>query len=345
MFLIHTTQKILRGLFPLLVLASTASAQNTNGSSALARFKSDYPAALTRLKQAYDHATASGTLTMISAVDSSGRGLKIDIKVSGKLKKVSVFSFFASSGGDPKPAYQFVNCIGQDATFTATRNFLKGNQFSISDVANIADAENDPLNTAFMQFNLMGGKFFFAIYGKDLFDIRDLLDEEKFRITEVKEEIEAGERVVKIQYTSNKKQGANVSSNGSAEFLPDRCWVLRRHALDTFSSIGTGANAPRKHMRFEMAAEYGDDQEGIPLLKQVKYVEPNGRGTKTSTLVFDKIDLGAETPDNEFTLAYYKLPDVLAPAADPSRSYTSYWIFGLSILALVAALVIRRRSQ
>ena len=94
-----------------------------------------------------------------------------------------------------------------------------------------------------------------------------------------------------------------------------------------------------------MAAEYGDDQEGIPVPKQIKFVEPDGRGTKTSILVFDKVDLGTQTPDHEYTLAYYKLPDVLTPAADPSRSYASYWIIGLSILALVAALVIRRRSQ
>ena len=196
-----------------------------------------------------------------------------------------------------------------------------------------------------MYFTLMAGKFLFAAYGTDHFKTENLLNEAKFEITSAKEETEAGESVMKIRYISISKQNGRPKSEGSAEFLLNRGWVLRRHIFNTIASFGTGPNATLKKLHVEMTAEYGDDRGGIPVPKRVQYVEPEGSERKIETFVFDKIDLGTKTPANEFTLAYYKLPDVLAPPADPARSYASYWIFGLSILALVAALLLRRRGQ
>lgn len=137
-----------------------------------------------------------------------------------------------------------------------------------------------------------------------------------------------GERVLEVRYRSNYDAPERPPLTGRVELLPDRGWAQRYHEYSTTARAGRGSNAPNlETIRVAMTVEYGDDIDGIPVPARVVFFHSR---TGEERFEFTSFRLGEATPQRQFSLGYYGLPDITATPRDTSRSRIPYLLFGLA---------------
>ncbi|CAN5767146.1 hypothetical protein BH23PLA1_BH23PLA1_22880 [soil metagenome] len=83
--------------------------------------------------------------------------------------------------------------------------------------------------------------------------------------------------------------------------------------------------------------EYGPPIEGVPVPRRVTYQHSD----HSEVFEIEQIALGRSTPARTFTLTAFGLPEVMDPPR-ASRGFSgAYWLFGLALLFLTIALILR----
>lgn len=312
---------------------SVSRAEDAN----LKRLKAEYPAALARFREAYSNVKASGSILN----ENGKKSFEITIAVRGELRKLRVRTFQFDQAGDLVPRSDYDYCVGP-TEFEATRDASSGGDYAILNVGRASDAKGETATAddrVRRSFDQSGGKFLFAPFKAGPTEVPWIV--ENYRITASERIVEDGREVLRFRYTTDdsKKKKAPPAS-GLFEVLPGRGWALRRYELAATAFAGAGPKAPKIDIRQVITVEYGDDQGGVPVPKRVHYSSMG----KTQICEFDQVLLGAETPEREFTLAHYRLPDVTRPVADPARDHATHWLLGMAAAALLAAIALGRRS-
>ncbi len=125
----------------------------------------------------------------------------------------------------------------------------------------------------------------------------------------------------------------------SMELLPDRSWAIHHIAYETTATAGSGRRQFKQSYREAITVEYAADQASLPVPRRVRCEN----SFRDETFDFRRFTLGVATPEREFTLGYFGLPDATSPITlEPQRSDFASWMFGLGGLSLIGAILTRR---
>ncbi len=266
--------------------------------------------------------------------------MDVTILHSGPSRKAVVETYYLDEKGVKEPVGETVYSITDSISFELHRDFKTTGRHVIMSVNRPRDARGVPsMGGASLHFPSIAGRYLQAPFNSDLFDSENLLDEQKIRIASVEELTSGGRNIVRVGFVA--ADPAHQNASGEVDFLPDRCWAIQRCDASVVANVSQVAGSSGFLVKSAMTVEYGGDQGGIPIPKRVRFAGTLG----DSTFDFDEVKLGVTTPEREFALQSYGLPDPTKPLADPARSYLTYWLLGFAALALVAAYVIRKKLR
>jgi len=318
------------------------------GEPGLVRLKSEYPAASARLREAYSQIRVVGRRSGGVAAEGKRPQLAVAtealtressvVSISGPFKKAVLETFTLDSQGAKRRLSVRDYVIGKNLTFNLYCDFKMNHQRTISSVNRLGDGQDALANDKTRRiFDNLIGKYLYAPFQSDVFDVKDLLNGDKILITSVQDLNESGRMVARVTFVGTKANPRFTS--GELDLLPDLCWAIQRCDAKVNFAAPQMAGSPSFQIKSRMIVEYSGERGGIPTIKRVRFTGTPGE----STFDFDEVELGVTTPEREFTLESYGLPDPTAPPADPARGHATYWLLGSAVLALVAAYVVRKR--
>lgn len=159
---------------------------------------------------------------------------------------------------------------------------------------------------------------------------RMIMADPTFRLGEVTEVLDGGQRCLKIEYEV-KPDAKYPKIPGWWLVAPDLGWVL----IEFDGIFGTHQNIHR-HGKIE----YGKTVEGIALLKSVMLTHPS----YIRSFEVERIEPGP-VPASEFTLTAFGLPELDRPESPALMSSPAPWLFGAAALFLALAFVVRSRES
>ena len=293
---------------------------------ALARTRSEYPAALQRLREKYSHVRAEGTETLetrgkdgVWAVASTSR---LEYRIDGPNKKITRVWTGVVPKGRP---WKSVSCNGPQYGFWASVK-EQGGATSLDRL----EAAND--ERFVHQIDLGLGKYISAPFAAGA-SLPKVVEQPSFQVASARPSADDGGRtldielqcVVEIQRVGLKTMQYLVNVN------PDRDWEVNRSRMR-----GLGQTIEGRTSRIT----YRADPTGNLVPRQVVL----DAGPDRSTFDFDTYEFGP-TPASEFTLSACGLPE-LNLTRPPRRSDWTPWALiagGLACAGVAVGLMVRSR--
>jgi len=278
-------------------------------------FLRDYPAAAEKLRAKYQQIKGECRLTVVDVQKTSVVD-DLTFAADHGLQKVSILQ--GPRKGQGLDRRQNLYCVGPNWSFSLIRSSEK-DPYSVNGIG----SDDRDRTMYFSRF----GRFLslpYAILGTPLTEI---MKHPYFRLTSVERITENDKEFVKISYDNGKSP---QSSNTWLKIDPSLGWVIRSGEIQPEVTKGQAS------IYFEV--EYGSGQEIPPLPRIAKYVDVN---RQTLTCEFTKVSRDP-TPESEFSMPFYGLADLIAPAPSASRFHLLYWAMGSAIVALVVAVLMRR---
>ena len=299
-------------------LAAVASARGDSDAEALARFKSEYPAASKRLEDPFHQVKGSCLLSIVPPGESRPtRSDEATFALDHGHEMVAIKRKQAQDVGE------LLYCIGPDTTFYLTR--LPGAKSFVANGVGSTSLDRSAYVTLFGRFV----KAHFACFGQPL---TRLMARPEFRVVGAQYVNTTGQpsnagahSLVKVDFESETQASR---SNMSVVFDPDAQWIIR--------SSEYRVEGPSR-MRITTDVEYGPARDGVYLPRRVTCRDGGGESS-----ICEFRDWSFEpTPEEEFKPTHYGLPN-LVDQAGATRSLLPYWLGGLGAATFMAAVLLRR---
>jgi len=165
--------------------------------------------------------------------------------------------------------------------------------------------------------------------------LSEMMADPTFKITNVSEVEMYGKKAIKVKYDYWNKR--LVMGPGWFVVCPDMGWPVLAFEHEFL--------AKNRDPRYRMAGEieYAEPRGPIPVPRRASFLRRSGDYTDSNVYEFSEIIHGG-TPDREFTGAQLGLPELDKPLGPRRRNYVSYWLLGLALAAMAAAVVARRAA-
>jgi hypothetical protein len=167
-----------------------------------------------------------------------------------------------------------------------------------------------------------------------------VISSDRFSIQRISEVRQDGENCLKLEIRLEEGMWKIATGEPSPQYdgwilvAPEKKWALREYEL------GPSTLALRGHV------EYGDIEDGFPVPKRVviEAMDPRSREPYyIHEFTFEDLRL-VDTPDREFTLAAFGLPELAQPGSSRHGSRIALWWLGAALASLVAAIVLKYYS-
>ena len=258
--------------------------------------------------------------------------LEIKFAASGDYRKCETIllemgaSLRANKDAQAKSLYQRVDCIGPRGTFTLgwpTREASPElREFRLEG------------SSALSQYDAKVDSFLRAIYSLPFKNLADLMTDDQFQISRVDSTVVEGHDCARVEFryqshlsvekTKNpQKNSTGRSLLGSFVTDPTLGWALRSWE---YSTPGTDSSQATE-------ITYHPDPSGLPVPAEIVAISNKARRNQ---ITFPQFAFGT-TPDQEFTLTQYGMPELDRPIGDVASSSIPYWIAGLAVVLLGAA--------
>ena len=321
----HSVCRIIALMLSLMIIL--ASNMTFAGEADVQRLRQEYSGALATLSEAYSKVFA--TVSM----GAPNSGFEREFYTCNGFEKAIVRTKIEGNAVDPE-MYEVVYCVGPEASFAMHRNLSEKSSYILDDVG-YEDVRD--------KYNNIAGKYLYASFKFNGWASMNYSDESAFQILSATTKIDGDDEVLMFEYQKVATDENPNPTRGFVEVLPRRAWAFRHHEVrgTARASDASGASFDKSYT-IVLDVKYDGDRDGIPIPKSVTYTYPNN---KYEGCVFDSIEFGIDTPEREFTPAFYQMPNITKIARDPARSTSIYWLFGIAVLTLVAAVIIKKRSS
>ncbi|HUY31751.1 MAG TPA: hypothetical protein VMV69_03150 [Pirellulales bacterium] len=275
----------------------------------LAQFHREYPTAAALLRQRFAHARGDFSFMNghpnASPSSTMTGAFCVDHgrgKISGKMVT-------------PRGSADVVICSGRERGFVLMRDDGQP-AYGVRAAGTVTGPQKGPHDSLYA--DAFGDLFAapFALLSRPLIEI--VSDAEMLRAERVELN---GDACVQIWF---RRRGGAIEWTVTLDAEHD--WLIRDARLQRANEEGGNAH---------ITVEYADVSTGIPKSVAIQ-VERGTRSCAFTTCEF------AETPESEFTLSFYGMPDLNAP---PRKPRALWWLLGSGVLAVVAALLLRRRAK
>ncbi len=304
------------GIVLIALLGFSQSAWGDAGE--MARFEKEFPAAAKRQEERF--AKAKGSCRLLSTDPKGSKPTKIDkaeFAIDHGYEKVTIHREFGVGKG--KVAHtDIVYCISEETAFNLTR--LPGEKNFVVEGIGSTPSDEAAYLTSFGRFV----KAHHCVLGRSMTRV---MASPGFRVTNAERVEKDGRSLVKVDYESGSSE---PKERVSIVFDPQWDWAIKSMEY-----------IPGKFPMFRITTEveYGTPQGGLVLPLRVTIRDQPG-----SSSVCEFVDWSFEpTPEAEFMMPFYGLPD-LASKASRSRGGMTYWLGGGALATLVAAIMFRRLS-
>lgn len=301
--------------FILTILFGTSPSAWGNAEE-MARFEREFPAAAKRLEERFSRVKGSCRLwTKRSSDTLTPLVNEADFAIDHGYEKVAVQRKI-SAGGKNSKHFDKVYCVGPNTVFTLMR-LPDAKDFLVEKVGSTSQDRAAYL-TEF-------GRLIKAHVGVFGFPMTQIMAGPYFRLTNAERTATNGRDLVKVDYEVGTEE---PFLRASVVFDPDAGWAVR--SSDCRFGLNPGP-------RFVTDVEYGPSRDGLPLPRRVAIRDETGE-----TAFCEFVDWSFEpTPEREFGMPYYGLPDLVARVNTP-RIAPIYWLSGIAAAGLAAALMLRR---
>jgi len=298
------------------VLFASPISRAAAGPDEVTRFGKEYPAAVARLESRFAQVKGTCRLTRQFG-DKPARSTKGTFAVDHGYGKIS----FPVKLPRSKSEMEAVYCSGANTGFRL-RRMSAGSGYIIDGVgesARVAYSETIGI--------LLGAPY--AILGKPMSRV---MESPGFQLVDAREVEFGKKRCVRVEIRYEAGDGKGPAKDTAAVTLdPDAGWAILRTEFRP-------AHDPGLLMTFDV--EYAPPQGGMPVPRSVKVTTP---GSSTSC-EFETVSF-EPTPEREFAMNYYGLPDLTKPRGEPWWKGTAFWLVGAAALGLVVAYALRRLAS
>ena len=283
------------------------------GTGELDRFTNEYPGAAKRLEERFAKVKGSARLWRVTPGDTRPQRAELaQFAVDHSYEKVTIERSFPSTL-KISPHLDLVYCVGKDSTFHLER-FPGAKNFSVQGTG------ETPRDRAV--YGTIFGRFLYAPYGIMTVQLTKLMASPTFHVMNAEPLTKDGKSLIKVNFEIGTLEPRDQVS---AVFDPDAGWIIRSSEYHSNRSFGL-------HVKVDV--EYGAPKDGFFLPNRVTFRD-NG---ETSICEFDAWSF-EPTPENEFSMTFYGLPDLIAKA-NAKRIPLYYWLGGLAAVVLVFAVIL-----
>lgn len=284
-------------------LLGLSSGPGVAGEAELARFRKEYPPAARALEVKYARIKGTG---------------KMSFQRGNRPANVSVAYFSADHSARKIVLEQTtkvgltatVDCLSDTSSFRLSRP-KKDAAYKVIDIGTAQEVR--PATAANLKFLTAP----YAAWGYSLPEYMKV-PKHNFVLKSAENVIEGGRSLMAVDYTAGRM---DAPSRFRVVLDPSLGWVMRSAEI---------RSEPRLDYVMRSEVEYDPAGGEAPWPRTARF---NAPGVEVSTFVFEKISSDA-TPEVEFTLPFYNLPNAAAPAPS-TRAYVNaavYWLFGAAVL-------------
>lgn len=303
------------------IVASGFSAFAEGGSEMLARAKSEYSRSLISLASSFDRLKGSATNSVILlskngekrtieyatqfCVDGVKRKMQSRIRDESPQKSGSIEEVYSTNGSD---AFILHRATKQDPWMLARM----GTYVKKSDMF---DKKLAPYLCA-------------PLYIDDV-PATEVMASEGFMFTNATPIQRDNRQMIKLEFKVKPNPSIYFDS-GYIILSPDERWVL----LESECCLPN-----HKEQWFRRVVEYGDPIDGTPMPRRVTSSMFSGRDSRV--IEFEGVQR-AVTPENEFALTAYSLPEISRSARASHINSLFTWLIGLSVVFLLFSVILNR---
>lgn len=310
-----------KGVFLALALMIARTGVSREEPPSLDQVRLEYPAALARLEAAYGQLRGKGVLTTTTQEGTpSERVIRSNPSFALDGPRQKYERTFTDRSPDRTSTVREVLCRTPELAFKLVR---KSDDAPYS-LAGLTDA---PRSDDASAIDSVVRDFVNAPFSIPTLRLSELMAEPEFSFTGATRVDQGGVELIRIEFDCPKSK--SIFRAGSIVVSPGQGWVI--HELDCYTS-------PKRNRVFTRNIEYDDPVDGLWLPRRVDYREPSGIH---QVFEFESISPGA-TPEREFELSHYGLPDLGETGRDAAGASGFYWLLAVAAVALGAALTLRQ---
>jgi hypothetical protein len=321
-------------------LAMTANLA-PGGEVEMKRLETEAPAAFQRLIQGYSRLKAEGVLTLTRKGSRTSPGKvtlsDVSIAVLDDREKVGLKFFSLDPAGVRRYDREKVLCRGLNADFTLDRghktqeNYVLTNMQGWRNVGQGQTSVKITIDNQGMRFARSPFEFYFSV--------QELIARKKLRILSSDSLKVDGQNV--LRYKATNAPPGDGRTTVTFELLPDHGWAIHHAELEADASPGPGKAQHKLSIRDAITVEYGYDQQGLPIPRRVR----SENNFADHLFEFREFTLAANTPESEFSMNHYGIPDATLPIAAVNRpNYLLFGAFFLGLVSLVGSISLWRRK-
>jgi hypothetical protein len=303
------------GMILSLILGTAISARG--GQEEISRFEHEFPAAAKRLEERF--ATVKGACRLWTTSPRDVISPRVDdatFAIDHGFEKVQIQVKLPTGGADA-PHLDTVYCVGPGSAFTLTR--LPNAKAFVVEGTGLTPKDRAVYLNTFGQFV----KAFDGVFGRTMSQV---MSTPGFRVTAAERIEKDGETLVKVDYESG---GRQPKQQTSVVFDPNAGWAIR--SSDLRQKLAS------YEIRMITDVEYGPSRDGFPMPRRVTVRNQTG-----DVSICEFVSWSFEpTPEAEFGMPYYGLPDLVSKAKAPRRTFV-YWCLGIATVGIVFAVLLRR---
>jgi len=301
-----------------LILGTATSARGDQEE--ISRFEREFPAAAKRLEGRF--ATVKGACRLWSTSPRAVGPPRVDdatFAIDHGFEKVLIQTKLPT-GGANAPHLDTVYCVGPGSVFTLTR--LPNAETFVVEGTGLTPKDRALYLNTFGQFV----KAFDGVFGRTMSQV---MATPGFRVTAAERIEKDGETLVKVDYESGTHE---PKQQASVVFDPKAGWAVRssdwRQKLASYE------------IRMITDVEYGPSRDGFPMPRRITVRDQTG-----DVSICEFVNWSFEsTPEAEFGMPYYRLPDLVSKSSAPRRTFV-YWCLGLATVGIVFAVLLRRLAS
>ena len=280
------------------------------GEEEIARFNREYPAAARILAARYSR--LRGTCT-VSRKSPRGPNFvdRCSFACDGGARKVEISRSLIANG----PSIGgFVHCVGDTSSFRLMR--LPEMDYQVQGIG------GDRFDRA--AFDSLFGRYLAAPFLEFDFSLLKLMSLPKFRIISAQYVEHEGRTLMQVEC----ELGDPTSADKRKLLLdPESDWVI--HRVETRFGM-------YREMLQVCEIEYSPREAGPQLPKQVRFEIVN---MEDATCTFESMSM-EPTPESQFRMSAYGLPDLASSVPRRPHSYFGYWAGGIAVAGLLLAILI-----
>jgi prepilin-type N-terminal cleavage/methylation domain-containing protein len=308
-----------------LLVAAGSGLRVRAGEAEMERFHREYPRASERIQAGF--AMLRGRCRLMESGGSGGKKDSSIHEVEFRVDHGFTRAVIRPMSGPPETRADRAYCLRPDGGFSLIQ-IPGAKRYSVQALG------DDPKLKA--SFSNRFGKFLIAPHGILDTEFSEYLSYPNFTTRSADPVVVDGKRLLRMEFDSG-TGGPETTMRMTVDFDPDAGWLI--HSAELRPGYMNGHVAVGYKVKYQDAI--GTD---VALPREVRFLDPTG---VTTTCAFESIER-RPTPETEFTMAHFGLPDIASTRAGGGGGrggLTNVAILTLAGLAcLVAALMLRRRG-